>query len=159
MLYAVWYLSYNFKKVKNTRGGVLLLPKVALLHGCFSRFSNCTTDTKSRNASHISWIIEDLLRIVSDGFTLRHVSANSCFFHLTLLWGPCHVETSLFISSENQWSGFYMADLCHERVNEWEGPGVGYILKNSIEKPFSILIALWFSDIWENFDVMWKPIL
>ena len=27
---------------------------VALLHGCFSRFSNCTNDTKSRNRSQYS---------------------------------------------------------------------------------------------------------
>ena len=27
--------------------------KLTLLHGCFSRFSNCINGTKSRNASHI----------------------------------------------------------------------------------------------------------
>ena len=27
--------------------------KVTLLHGCFSRFLNCTDGAKSRNASHI----------------------------------------------------------------------------------------------------------
>ena len=27
---------------------------VKLLHGCFSRFLNCSNGTKSRNASHIS---------------------------------------------------------------------------------------------------------
>ena len=31
------------------------LPKVALLHGCFSRFLNCTNGTKSRKASQISY--------------------------------------------------------------------------------------------------------
>ena len=30
------------------------LLKSALLHGCFSRFLNCTNGTKSRNAPHIS---------------------------------------------------------------------------------------------------------
>ena len=29
------------------------LLKVTLLHGCFSRFSNCANGTKSRKASHI----------------------------------------------------------------------------------------------------------
>ena len=63
MLCAIWYHLYNFKNVKNTHGGVLLLVKlqpkkratllkVTLLHGCFSRFLNCTNDTKSCNASH-----------------------------------------------------------------------------------------------------------
>ena len=32
------------------------LLKLTLLHGCFSRFSNCTNSTKSRNASHITAI-------------------------------------------------------------------------------------------------------
>ena len=48
---AIWYHLYNFKNVKNTHGGVLL--KVTLLHGCFSRFSNCANGTKSRKASHM----------------------------------------------------------------------------------------------------------
>ena len=42
--------------MENAHGGVLLLEpatllKVALLHECFSRFSNCTNDTNSRNSS------------------------------------------------------------------------------------------------------------
>ena len=43
---AVWYHLHNLKNVKNTHGGVLLatLLKVTLLHGCFSRFPNCTND-------------------------------------------------------------------------------------------------------------------
>ena len=28
--------------------------KITLLHGCFSRFLNCTNGTKSRKASHIN---------------------------------------------------------------------------------------------------------
>ena len=56
---AIWYHLYNFKNVKNTHGGVLLLVKlqallkVALLHGCFARFLNCANGTKSRKTSHI----------------------------------------------------------------------------------------------------------
>ena len=37
MLCAIWYHMYNLKNVKNTHGGVLLL-KVTLLNGRFSRF-------------------------------------------------------------------------------------------------------------------------
>ena len=48
MRYAIWLHLYNLKNVKNTHGGVL-----TLLHGCFSRFLNCTNATKSRNASHM----------------------------------------------------------------------------------------------------------
>ena len=64
---AIWYHLYNFKHVKNTYGGGVTfskvagfkpatLQKVALLHGCFSRFLNCTNDTKSRKASFSSQI-------------------------------------------------------------------------------------------------------
>ena len=44
-----WDLSVE--NVKNIPGGVLLLLKVTLLHGCFSRFLNCTNGTKLRKAS------------------------------------------------------------------------------------------------------------
>ena len=47
------------KNVKNTYWGVLLSSKVAgitLLHGCFSRFLNCTNGTKSRDASHMYFL-------------------------------------------------------------------------------------------------------
>ena len=54
----------QFKKLEYTHEGVLLLVKlhaksfttllkVTLLHGCFSRFLNCTNGTKSRKTSHI----------------------------------------------------------------------------------------------------------
>ena len=59
MFCAIWYHLYNFKNVKNTYGGVLLLVKlkakpttllkVTFLHGSFSRFLNCTSGTKSHN--------------------------------------------------------------------------------------------------------------
>ena len=53
------YHMYNFKNVKNTHGGVLLLVKlqallkVALLHRCFPRFLNCANGTKSRKVSQM----------------------------------------------------------------------------------------------------------
>ena len=45
-----------FKQLKKReqhpwRNDTFNLLKVTLLHGCFSRFLNCTNDTKSRNAS------------------------------------------------------------------------------------------------------------
>ena len=38
----------------NKVAGFSLQLKVSLLHRCFPRFLNCTSDTKSRKASHIS---------------------------------------------------------------------------------------------------------
>ena len=46
MLCAIWFHLHNLKNVKNTNGRVVLSVKlqivVAVLHGCFSRFLNCT---------------------------------------------------------------------------------------------------------------------
>ena len=55
---AIWCHFHNLRNVENTYGRVLILVKtlvlvLKLLHGCFSRFLNCTNDTKSRNASYI----------------------------------------------------------------------------------------------------------
>ena len=44
----------QFKNVKNIHEGVLILVlKLTLTHGCFSRFLNCINGTKLRNAPHI----------------------------------------------------------------------------------------------------------
>ena len=56
---AISYHLYNLKNVKNTHGGISLLVKlqalaVIALHGCFSRFLNCTNRTKSGKASQIN---------------------------------------------------------------------------------------------------------
>ena len=52
MRWTIWYHLHNFKNVKNTNTGVLLLVlKVTLLHGCFSRFSDCTNGIKLRKTS------------------------------------------------------------------------------------------------------------
>ena len=69
MLCTIWYLSYNLKNVENTHGGVLLLVKLQALvcdftesntpQWVFSRFLNCTNDTKSRNASRMYYLPED----------------------------------------------------------------------------------------------------
>ena len=52
MFCAIWYHWYNFKNVKKTQGGVLLLVKL-LLQGCLSRFLNCANGTKLSNASQM----------------------------------------------------------------------------------------------------------
>ena len=57
MCCTIWYHLHILKIVKNTHGGVLLLVKVALLHGCFLRFLNFTNSTKSCKASHAVFII------------------------------------------------------------------------------------------------------
>ena len=54
---AIWYHLNNFKNVKNTHGGVLLLLKVTLLQGFFSRIWNCANGIKSQKASHILVIL------------------------------------------------------------------------------------------------------
>ena len=51
MLCAIWYHLHLLKTVKNTHGGKKII--LSLLHGCFSRFLNCTNGTKLRKASHI----------------------------------------------------------------------------------------------------------
>ena len=52
MLCAIWYYLDNFKNVKNTHGGVLLLV-LKVKTRCFSRVLNCTNDTKFCKASHL----------------------------------------------------------------------------------------------------------
>ena len=66
---AIWYHWNNLKNVKNTLGGRLLLLKpttllkIALLHGCFSCFLNCTNGTKSRNVPHfITFIVRRTMK-------------------------------------------------------------------------------------------------
>ena len=72
----IWYHSYNLKNVKNTHGGVLLL--VTLLHGCFSRFLNCTHGIKSRNAPRILFFCERSLgfHLVSYWFSINFLFQN-----------------------------------------------------------------------------------
>ena len=54
------------------------LLKLTLLHGCFSRFSNCTNSTKSRNAPHMVTV------------------PNCCLFSLLVIYFCC-VSRSKFI--------------------------------------------------------------
>ena len=78
MRFAIWYHLYNFKKVKNTHGGVTL--KVTFFHGCFSGFLNCTNGTKSRKTSHI------LTRF----YDQRLLFYGQCFFRCNSLQGWKH---------------------------------------------------------------------
>ena len=49
----IWHHLYNKKREKDpwTSVNFSKVP-LTLLHGCFSRFFNCTNGTKSRNAPH-----------------------------------------------------------------------------------------------------------
>ena len=60
MLCVIWNHLYNFKNVKSTHGGVLLLVKFKAthLHGCFS--GNCANGTKSRKTSHIDFFLSNV---------------------------------------------------------------------------------------------------
>ena len=63
MRYAIWYFLYNFKNVKNTHEGVLLLVKLQAKACNFTKsntpswvfftFLNYTNGTKSRNTSYL----------------------------------------------------------------------------------------------------------
>ena len=65
MRFAICYHLCNFKNVKNTHGGVLVDCKFTLalisIHGCFSRFLNCTKSTKSRKASQTNFVYFSML--------------------------------------------------------------------------------------------------
>ena len=55
MRYGILYHLHNLKNLKNTHEGVLLLVKLqawVFTFSWFSRFLNCTNETKSRKASH-----------------------------------------------------------------------------------------------------------
>ena len=56
MRFAIWYHLYHLKNVKNTQLQSATLRKLTLLHGCFSRFLNCTNGTKSRNVPHLYFV-------------------------------------------------------------------------------------------------------
>ena len=45
--------KHSWKSATFSKVAAATLLKVPLLHGCFSRFLNCTNGTKSRNVSHL----------------------------------------------------------------------------------------------------------
>ena len=46
-------LNQKVNNIRKSRFQPATLLKLTLLHGCFSRFLNCTNVTKSRNTSHM----------------------------------------------------------------------------------------------------------
>ena len=59
MLRATWWCQlYNLKSVKNILFQPATWIKLPLLHGCFSRFLNCTNGAKSPKSSEIGWNYE-----------------------------------------------------------------------------------------------------
>ena len=90
---AIRYHTYNLKSKKNTHGGVLLKPALllTLLHGCFSRFSNCANGTKSCKASHLN-------------LNFEHLNLNSLEFRE-------HVCETSFINVSNLQSSYRMHSL------------------------------------------------
>ena len=67
MLCAIWYHLYNLKNVRNTKHPwrSVTFGKVA----GFSRFLNCTNDTKLRNASQMQKAILSFVRVFQGCFT------------------------------------------------------------------------------------------
>ena len=90
---AIWYHLYNLKNVKNNHGGVLLSLKVTLLHVRFSSSLNRTTDTKSRNASHIAKSRQQYNKALNN--FLMHVSDHAKKDMYTLNYGAICITVSL----------------------------------------------------------------
>ena len=66
--------------------------KVTLLHGCFSRFLNCTHGTKSRNASHSEFTFVSFLLMKVCLITIyNNESQVSLFKHLALIFPSRHL--------------------------------------------------------------------
>ena len=79
--------------MKNTHGEVLILVKlkVTLSRGCFTRFLNCTNDTRSHKASvivdHNKFYFGPFL-VKNDNFKKRNAKNLNNSFHYFLLLGP-----------------------------------------------------------------------
>ena len=113
---AICYHLYNLKSVKKTHGGVLLLVKllkVTLLHGCFSRFLNCTNGTKSRrhhlcinNKYKNSWKIRYLI----SWYRLRTKSTQNTIHILQLI---LHIIFIVLESTfKNKFARLYNTSIC-----------------------------------------------
>ena len=61
----IWYHLYNLKNVKNTHGRVLILVKLTLLHGYFSRFLKQSMNEKMEQIPVCKpWWEEELLQLM-----------------------------------------------------------------------------------------------
>ena len=96
---AIWYHFhlYDLKNVKNTHGELLVLAKlqepatllkVTLLYGSFSRFLNCTSDTKSPNPSHLNLLQARITNYTRRGGHFSILSQFSPMFHFYNPWKP-----------------------------------------------------------------------
>ena len=65
--------SAAFSKVAGLKPATLL--KLTLFHECFSRFLNCTNDTKSRKASHITEALEIIAGLHEEEATYEEIHA------------------------------------------------------------------------------------
>ena len=63
----------QFKNVKNTHGGVLLLVLLVLLHGWFLRSLICTNGTRSRKTSYICAKIAIFLSAPTSKLTCKEI--------------------------------------------------------------------------------------
>ena len=79
------------KKWKTSYPATLL--KVTHLHGCISRFLNCTNGTKSRNASHMLWWLVQIWKLklhkwsIFQIWAVENVILSFCFSFLAhLTW-------------------------------------------------------------------------
>ena len=80
------------------------LLKVTLLHGCFSRFLNCTNGTKSRKASHIMFqILLITIRSAAPNLARFMFCAMFIFFGFTfcgwIVLGPYHKKVCIVLHS------------------------------------------------------------
>ena len=123
----ICYHLYNFRKAKNTHGRVFTLvksatlPKVTLLHVCFSRLLNSTNGTKSRKASQLQIEnnpnLDDLDVVVKD--------CNK--FCLHVMGSPLNKYANLLSANPTKWSNKLKEFVGNSRQIEcvWPFCGVG----------------------------------
>ena len=152
VLCAIWYHLHNFKSVKKTNTGVLLLVKVQAftesntLPGCFSRFLKCTNGTKSCKASHIKHWFKSSFKVFSNSYDLTKKSITwfinylkFCNSLLTRFYSLCKkLTTSVFL-----W--FNSTFPINKLMVLWQAPYL--TLKNALKCPLQILLGFYFTWI------------
>ena len=109
--------------MKKTHEGVLLLVtllKVTLLHGSFSRFSNCTNGTKSRNAPQNKPQVFLLCLKRNDSQTFKTSSSRNLFSGVyavvqlvsMIFFTPCDNWETLFFIKVFRYSEVFFESLC-----------------------------------------------
>ena len=107
----IWYHLHNLKNVKNTHEGVLLLAKLTFLHGCFSRFLNCTNGTKSRKTSHLKSRSLVILAFGNYSYLIR-ISLNIPKSSVIRTSSVC-VLVLYLISWKNEYISMFNIFFCH----------------------------------------------